>query len=295
MKGRWHLLASLGAVMIWSTSFVGTKLAFLTFPPFTLGALRFVFATVLLGSWVILRKELVLPDKGDRIPLVLSGLLGISLYFAMENSGVRLTSASTAALIVAVYPVITVALETWVYRRRPRLFQWTGAVLAAVGVVLVSWPGAAGFEGQSTSVVGVLILLGAGVVWAFYNFVTKRFVHRYPGPTTFFYQALIGTVFLLPLTLIEYREWQAATPVSLGALFYLSLFCSVLAFLLYNFGLRKISSSTSVTLMNLVPIMGVAASVVVLRESLTVFQMIGGAIAILGVVVSVQETESPQR
>jgi drug/metabolite transporter (DMT)-like permease len=75
---------------------------------------------------------------------------------------------------------------------------------------------------------------------------------------------------------------------------YLGVFCSVIAFLLYNFGLRKLSSSSAMTLMNLVPIFGVLFSVLLLNEVLSINQLIGGVIIILGVVLSMRETSKKQ-
>ncbi|QRG69124.1 DMT family transporter [Brevibacillus choshinensis] len=73
---------------------------------------------------------------------------------------------------------------------------------------------------------------------------------------------------------------------------YLGIFCSVAAFMLYNYGLRTLSSSTAVALMNLGPIFGVLFSTVFLHEGLRIFDLLGGIIVILGVFLSVREKEA---
>lgn len=76
------------------------------------------------------------------------------------------------------------------------------------------------------------------------------------------------------------------TATSMMALIFLGIGCSVIAFLLYNYGLRKLAASTAVSLMNLVPVLGLLFSVLILHESVTMQQIIGGIIVICGVTLS---------
>nr|WP_241396490.1 EamA family transporter [Clostridium beijerinckii] len=73
---------------------------------------------------------------------------------------------------------------------------------------------------------------------------------------------------------------------SASALIYLSVGCSIVAFLLYNLGLRKLSASISVSLMNLVPVLGLIFSILILHESVSTVQILGGVIVIIGVILS---------
>jgi len=57
--------------------------------------------------------------------IALSGLLGITIYFAAENIGVKYTSASNAPLIIASYPAITALFEFIIYRRKPHTLSAT--------------------------------------------------------------------------------------------------------------------------------------------------------------------------
>jgi len=75
-------------------------------------------------------------------------------------------------------------------------------------------------------------------------------------------------------------------------LLYLGTFCSVVAFMFYNYGLRTLSSSTAVALMNLVPIFGVLFSTVFLNEVLRIVDMLGGIIIIFGVILSVRDKQT---
>ena len=282
-----YLSATVLGILIWSTSFVGTKMAFASFPPLTLGALRFVVASLLLGGIVLLRRQFVLPAKGDLGLLALSGFLGITLYFAMENVGVSMTSASNAALIVASYPAITILLERMIYGTRISRLKCFGIAIAIVGVYIISRE--AGSEGGGDRrLLGNIILIATGIVWAFYNFATRKVVNKYSGVTVSFYQTVAGTAFFLPFCLLETDQWAKPTAASLLVLVYLGIFCSVAGFMLYNYGLRQLPVATAITLLNLVPVFGVLFSVLILGEEIRADRLAGGVLVIVGVLISVR-------
>jgi len=278
-------------MLIWSTSFVSTKIAFASFPPLTLGAARFAIASLVLGVVLVSKKEFIKPTVKDLGIMSVSGILGITLYFAMENIGVSLTSASNAALIVASYPAITALLELIIYRVKISWLKGIGIALAIIGVYQLSYTGQGSAEGGQ--VTGNIILIVTGVVWALYNFVTRKVVNKYPAITVSFYQTIVGTIVFIPLALSEKSSWQMPTFISFLMLLYLGTFCSVIAFLLYNYGLRQLSSSTAVTLMNLVPVFGVLFSVLLLHENVQANQLVGGVIVVTGVLLSVSKSNRP--
>ncbi|WP_226003365.1 DMT family transporter [Paenibacillus sp. BJ-4] len=281
------------ALLIWSTSFIATKAAYTSIPPLTLGLSRFIIASIVLGIVLLIKKEYVKVKPKDLATISFSGVLGITLYFSMENIGVSLTTASNAALIVASYPAITSLLELILYKVKISKYKICGIALAMIGVYFLTSVGES--SGGKNQLIGNLILIGTGFAWAFYTFMTRKVVDKYPPVTLSFYQTVAGSIFFIPLALLEKDSWQAPTTAALTLLIYLGMFCSVIAFLLYNYGLIKLSPSSSVSLMNLVPIFGVLFSVLLLQETITWRQIIGGMVVIIGVLLSAHQTNSKQK
>ncbi|MEA4940239.1 MAG: DMT family transporter [Christensenella sp.] len=280
-------LSILGALVIWSSSFVAIKIAYETFPPITLGAVRFVVATLILGALTLLPKNRVKLEKKDIGTVALSGLMGITLYAVLQNIAMQWTSASSATLIIASYPAITLLLESLIYKVKMNLFKIIGILIAIAGVVILSYVKAD--TRQQGELLGVLLLLVAGIAWAFYNFLTKKVVNRYPSISLLFYQTLFGTIFMAPLALFERGDWAPPTVLSFSMMLFLGLFCSVVAFLLYNNGLKKLPASSVTSMLNLVPIFGVFFSWVLLGEMVTLRKVIGGVIIIAGVMISARQ------
>lgn len=287
MKGRLPFVASvLGAVLLWSTSFVATKLALGEVPPLTLGAARFLVAACVLGVAVGIVGGVRRPPPKDLGRLATGGLLGITVYFSMENLGVHLATASDAALLVASYPAITMLLEILLYRSRFSPVRFAGVGLAMLGVYLIvgGSPGSPGAD----RLFGDVLLVATGFVWALYNFSTRGVVRRYPMLTVVFYQTLFGAAAFLPLALLEGGSWRAPPPATVLIVGYLGLFCSLVAFWLYAHGLKGLDAGSAVNILNLVPVFGVLVAVVVLGEPVGVAQLIGGLVVVGGVTLGMK-------
>jgi len=295
-SGVTSYLSILGALIIWSSSFVAIKIAYETFPPITLAVVRFVVATLILGALMLLPKNRVRLEKKDILTVAVCGLTGIMLYAVLQNIAMQWTSASSATLIIASYPIITLLLESLIYKTKLSAVKVIGILIAIGGVVILSYVKAE--TRQKNELLGIVLLIVAGIAWAFYNFLTKKVVNRYPSISLLFYQTLFGTLFMLPLALFERAQWQAPTLMTFSMMLFLGVFCSVIAFLLYNLGLKKLSPSSVTSMLNLVPIFGVFFSWLLLGERVTLQKVIGGAIVILGVMLSLrkskQEFELPE-
>lgn len=283
------ILSVLGALILWSSSFVAIKFAYTTYPPITLAVVRFIVATIILGALTLLPQNRVRLEKKDILTVAVCGLTGIMLYAVLQNIAMQWTSASSATLIIASYPIITLLLESLIYKTKLSAIKIVAILIAIVGVVILSYVKAESrLEGE---LLGILLLVLAGVVWAVYNFMTKKVVNRYPPITLLFYSTLFGTILMLPLALIERGQWQQPTLISFSMMMFLGVFCSVIAFLLYNRGLKTMSASTVTSMLNLVPIFGVFFSWLLLGEQVTLRKFVGGAIVILGVMLSVRNTK----
>ena len=287
------LCSVVSAAFVLSSSYTLTKIALVDVPPLTIGLIRFLAAAVVLGIWVRLRRY-ARPAPADIGRLIVGGLLGITAYFAIENTGVALATASDAALLVAAYPAITALLELIVYRRRAGAPGLLGIALAVVGVCLVVGcaPG-----GGPNRLVGDVLLVVSGAMWALYNFTTRGVVTRHPTPVVLFYQSVAGAIGFVPLALIEQDRWRAfAHPAAtVSSLASLTVLCSIIGLGLYAKGLQRLSPSTAVNLLNLVPLFGLVVAVVTLGESVTPLQIVGGLVVVAGVTVTSRHEIADQR
>ncbi|MDT0321636.1 DMT family transporter [Streptomyces millisiae] len=284
----WAVCAVVAAALFWSSSYAVTKRVLEDVGPLTIGAVRFTLAALLLGVLVRLgRRRPARPDARQRRLLHLSGFLGITVYFVLENVGVDLSTASDASLIVATYPLMTMLVELFVHRARIPLSRVAGVLLATVGAFLVVRNGAE-VGGGSRWLGDVLLLLG-GLAWAGYNVLGKRASAGQDAVSVTYHQTLAGAAGFLLASLLEADEWRVPGVTASSLLVYLAVACSVGGFLLYNYGLRQMASSVAVNILNLVPVFGVIGAVVVNGESIRPAQAVGGVVIIVGVALGMVE------
>lgn len=288
----WALSAVTSAALLWSSSYAVTKEVLREVGPLTIGAVRFTLAAALLAVLVrTVRARPATPDPRQRRLLWCSGLLGITVYFILENVGVDLSTASDASLIVATYPLMTMLLELAVHRARMPLTRVSGVLLATVGTVLIVRNGAD--VGGTARWWGDILLVLGGVAWAGYNVLAKRSAGAVSALGVTYHQTVAGAAGFLAASLLEIGDWRMPGPAVSALLVYLAVACSIGGFLLYNYGLHRMAPAVAVNILNLVPVFGVLGAVVVNGESLHAGQLLGGVIIIAGVVLGVLERDQP--
>lgn len=287
---RWLAVSAvLTAAVIWSSSFAVTKVALAEVPPMTIGALRFAGAALLLGVIVHAQRGRITVTTRQKAHIAAAGILGITAYFALENIGVDLASASDATLIVASYPVITLVIELAAGRASFSPVRLLGMLIAILGVWVVVF-GGSGNAGGGHHLVGDLILLAGGIAWAAYNVVARRDNSGASAVVITYYQTVAGAGGFILLSLFESGAWRAPSEATVLRLGFLAVFCSVVAFLAYNYGLRVLTASMAVNLLNVVPVLGLVWAVVLAGETLNVLQVAGGAVVIVGVSLGLLRT-----
>lgn len=272
------------AVICWGASFIGTKIACNVFSPLFLCLLRFLIAIVILTVYRALKHDTERPKGKDGRMIFLSSIVGVSLYYATENIAVDMTAASTASLIAGSYPVITALTGIVFFKDRFNTKRIIGILMAVAGVfILTNIDYSTQPEHAS---LGNALLIFDGFLWAFYNYIIPAIDDRYSSMTVTYWQFVYGVIFMIPFAFIgEPIHGEITFSVVLAVLF-LSVICSVAAYIMYNYGLKKISAGAAASIMNLMPVAGLVLSALILHEVITVRHMIGGAVILAGVFIS---------
>ena len=278
-----YLILTLSAVFFGGT-WVAGEVAVAGLPPMTIASVRFIIASVLLYGWARLQGHERRPVTGRDIPLILTlGATAIAIYNALFLYGLRLAPASDGAIIVpGLAPVFTVLLAWPVLRER--IGPWTvgGFAVALIGLYLVIGPG--GGEPSSNRLLGDLFFVLGALCWGIYAVAGKKATTRFTPVTSTLYGTVAGTLMLLPFGIAE-RGWEAlaaAPAASWAGLLYLATFGTVLAFVFFYEGVKRIGAGRASAFAFLVPVVGVVSSVILLDERLAAGTVIGGILVLAG-------------
>ena len=220
--------------------------------------------------------------RGELLHLAALGFVSLTLYCALEINGSARTSASAAAILIATIPVFVAVLAALVLHERNGARQWMGVVLSFAGVAGLVLLGSAAGGG---SLVGDLLVLAAALSAAVYNLMARRLLLTRSALYVTAYQNLFGALFMAPLALGEALLMGVRRPTTgaVGGVLYLTLGCSVFAYLLLNYAFRFIPASRLSVFVNLTPVVAVAAAYVLLGERFTTTQLAAAAVVVAGV------------
>lgn len=277
--------------VMWGLSFIASKHAMNAgFTPMMLALFRYVVASACLVPITLITEKRMPLRKQDILPMILSGLTGITFYYFFEYNGIQRTSTVNASLILAAIPILTMLAEAVVYRTRLRPAQVAGAVISMVGVGMILFSGSN--EGQA-SIIGDLFVMGASIVWVAYIFIGRKLRAQYTSLGMNSWQALTALITLLPLAVGESCDLGAIPWDGWAAMAVLAVICSALCYYLYGNALFEMSPLASAIFINLIPLTTMVGGVALLGEKLTWLTVVGGGM-VIGSIFLVNMTEKKQ-
>jgi len=246
--------------------------------------IRFMTASLILGMIIRKVEPKAKLDKSDLPKMVLGGIFGITLYFILENIGVKFTTATNASLIVSVVPIITITLDVLFCHGKLSLIKLLGVSIAIGGSYLAVTANGR-VELNSAHFIGNSLMLAAMLSWAFFTLVNKSLQKKYSGLFLTAYQTIFGTLLFIPFSLFEYKEWKLVSLIALGNILFQAIFCSCVAYLLYNYALKRLDVALTTIYLNLIPVVGVLSGYLILKERVLGIQLVGGLITLLAIVI----------
>lgn len=288
--------------VVWGSNFSVIKHTFEDLPPLAFNGLRFAIASLAIaGVMFALNRDLKV-KRGDLRKMFVLALFGNSLYQAFFIIGVARTRAGSAALIVSTTPLLTAVIGRLMGQERFTGQGLLGLLLAVAGVALIILGGSGGYS-PSESLLGDTLLMISSVCWAIFTVASKPMLHRYGAMKTTTLMMLLGTPALLVVcapSLLR-QDWSRVRPLAWGGLFYSALFAIVLAYMIWNYGVKRIGSTKTAIYSNLTPVVAMVVAWPALGEVPTLAQIAGAATIFIsiylvkqGTVAAAQESEQSE-
>jgi len=272
--------------VFWGISFISTKICFQWFTPFSLAAVRFIMASVILFIIVKLKEKNVVIDKQDYKKFFLAGFTGVFLYFAFENIGLQYLPASLASILLSAMPAFAAIVDSFVLKVPFTKKKFISIAISMLGVAL-----AVGFnvEADSKSIlIGSILMILAALSWVVYSYMTAPLQNKYSSIIISYYQSLFGAlcfIVFLPFNPIDLTGFNA---IGFFNLIFLGVVCSALCYLFYNYSIRKLSILVCSIFINIMPIITIIVSIFVLDEKFTLLQFLGTVLIVFSVFLITQ-------
>jgi drug/metabolite transporter (DMT)-like permease len=272
---------------LWGASPMMTRIAVLSIDAVAVGTLRTVVAACLA---VPLAVALRLPrprSARDWLLLLVSALGGFVLFPLLFSLGVRQTSASHAALILAVSPLFTGLIAAAVERRRPRSTWWIGAALAFLGeIALIGFR--AGVSTGDASLAGDLLTVAACIASAVGYVAGARLARRLTTWATTFWGIGLGGLILLPIlpVVLGPAAWAGAGVLGWSAVGFLALGSTILGYVCWYWALQRGGIARIGATQFLQPVIALLLAVLVLGEPITAPLVLAALLVVAGVTLA---------
>ena len=252
-------------------------------PPFTIAAVRFGIASLLLLAWARLAGRDLSPVRRTDVAMIIGlAVTAVAGYNWLFLTGLTLAPAADGAILVpGLAPVFTALIAGAVLGERLGARGFLGLGVAAVGLLLVVGPAG---QADESRLLGDALFVAGAALWGVYSVLARRASARFNAVSTTLYGTALGTLILLPLAVTEDGAAAlAGAPIeALAGIGYLAVFGTVAAFVLLNLGVARIGAARASAFALLVPVVGVLTSVVFLGDEIGPLTVIGGAIVLLG-------------
>lgn len=240
---------------------------------------RAVLAVILIGFFLLVTKQSIPFAKIKKeVPLLFLSGAAIGINWILLFEAYKYTTVSVATLSYYFAPVIVMILCPVFFKEKLTVKQIVSFVMSTVGLVLIT---VNGDINSGKNYIGILLGLSAAVFYATAVFINK-FIRNVDGIHRTFLQFLSAIIVLVPYVLFT----SGITLSNLNGIGWLNLLLvgfihTGLAYCMYFTSLKELQGQKAAILSYIDPLVAVFISVTVLKENMTVFQVLGGLL-ILG-------------
>jgi drug/metabolite transporter (DMT)-like permease len=278
-------LMLLATVTLWALNFTVTKYVLSNgFQPIAYGVLRFGSAAVVFAAITWWREHSFALGRRDLWMLAGAALVGIFLNQLAFGYAIKLTTATTVALLFGTLPVMTGIFARLLGIERLNSRFWLAAVLAFGGAALVALGSGTGVSGQLW---GDLLGFTASATWAWYTVAVSPLLQRYSTLRVSAVAFTIGTIPLLLVGLPQLARQDYHLPATIWLLLAFAVVGPlVLANLLWFGGISRVGPSRASVFANAQPFLAAIFSLLILSEPLGRFQVVGGILIACAILIS---------
>lgn len=285
-------LALIATTFAWASSLILAKIVFTeNVGPIVFVVLRYTLACPFLLVMILYqRRRNTVEDVRKHWKIIaLAGISGPFISQVMQYIGLGLTTASDALLLLNLSPIFTLILAAVILKEAITVEKLTGLILATIGATLIvmnTSPDITTFD--LFRVIGDLIVIASTFFFAINSIAGKIAIKSVDAVSTTFYSTLFAIPFILisGVFIEDMTILLRMSVLSWVIVLWVAIVNTALAFILYYESMKYIEASRVQITLNLIGVWGVLMSVIVLQETVTILQMFGGFLTMVGVVIA---------
>ena len=276
--------------IFWSGNFIVGKAATIyDIPPFSLNFFRWLFAGIILLPFtfkeIVLKKNYIKENVGLFIIL---GITSITVFNSIVYYSLYFTQVITGVLMISTIPVWIILISSLLKIEKTNIYQIFGILLSLIGVVaIITKSDLEVIKGLEFNK-GDLSIIVAMFSWAIFSTLLKKKKLKVSQITLLQVVIIFGLIFLTPIYIIELLlgNYIILDKPFFLTLAYVVIFPGLLSFLFWIKGISVIGANRSGIFLHLMPIFGSVFAIIIFKEKIMFYHLIGAIFIIFGIRIS---------
>ena len=276
--------------IFWSGNFIVGKAATIyNIPPFSLNFFRWLFAGIILLPFtfkeIFLKKNYIKENIGLFIIL---GITSITVFNSIVYYSLYFTQVITGVLMISTIPIWIILISSLLKIEKTNIYQIFGILLSLIGVVaIITKSDLEVIKGLEFNK-GDLSIIIAMFSWAIFSTLLKKKKLKVSQITLLQVVIIFGLIFLTPIYIIELLlgNYIILDKPFFLTLAYVVIFPGLLSFLFWIKGISVIGANRSGIFLHLMPIFGSVFAIIIFKEKIMFYHLIGAIFIIFGIRIS---------
>ena len=276
--------------IFWSGNFIVGKAATIyNIPPFSLNFFRWLFAGIILFPFtfkeIILKKNYIKENIGLFIIL---GITSITVFNSIVYYSLYFTQVITGVLMISTIPVWIILISSLLKIEKTNIYQIFGILLSLIGVIAIVTKSDLNVIKGLEFNKGDLSIIIAMFSWAIFSTLLKKKKLEVSQITLLQVVIIFGLIFLTPIYIIELLlgNYIILEKPFFLTLAYVVIFPGLLSFLFWIKGISVIGANRSGIFLHLMPIFGSVFAIIIFKEKIMFYHLIGAIFIIFGIRIS---------
>ena len=246
--------------------------------------LRAIIASVLMAPCLfIIDKKLLCFSLKDIWMFIGTGVISLTFFSMCYFQTIIESGASVAVILLYTSPIFVILFSLVLFKEKVTAVKLTALIMTFIGCIMVS---GLGRDDGGITAKGFIVGLGSGLGYALYSIFSRYALKKYHVLTITFYTFLFSGITIIPFSGLEMSSIISQPQLLLYGVG-IAMFCTVLPYLFYTFGMTKLETGKAAILVTVEPLVGTLVGCCLYGEPMTIVKAFGilltfGAVILLG-------------
>ena len=246
--------------------------------------LRAIIASVLMAPCLfIIDKKLLCFSLKDIWMFIGTGVISLTFFSMCYFQTIIESGASVAVILLYTSPIFVILFSLVLFKEKVTAVKLTALIMTFIGCIMVS---GLGRDGGGITAKGFIVGLGSGLGYALYSIFSRYALKKYHVLTITFYTFLFSGITIIPFSGLEMSSIISQPQLLLYGVG-IAMFCTVLPYLFYTFGMTMLETGKAAILVTVEPLVGTLVGCCLYGEPMTIVKAFGilltfGAVILLG-------------